>query len=212
MKNRAVLSGNPRAISRGFTLIEIMSALAILAISVALAVPSYSSAIERRQLSAGAEEIAAFISYAQSEAIKRNEQVTVSWYTPGSHSTQWCIGVTGGDTACDCRETVASETDFCAIDGVAYRLQQTDFVDLNFEFMHMNPAVGNFAFDPVRGIVTNFSSSEIIDNDYLFYVHSNEGSGSTRDYELEIRMGMTGRVQICADKSRQSIIGGYSEC
>jgi type IV fimbrial biogenesis protein FimT len=199
-------------VRRGFTLIEILTSMSIAAIGVALAVPSFTNAIERRQLSAGAEEIGTFLSYAQSEAIKRNEQVTVSWYTPGGHSTAWCVGVTEGGTACDCRETVASEADFCAINDIPYHLQQTDFVDINYEFMHMNPAVGSFSFDPVRGIMTNISSNEIIDDDYLFYVHSNDGSGSTRDYELEVRVGITGRVKICADTSRRSIIGGYEEC
>lgn len=197
---------------RGFTLIELMIAVVIVSIGVLLAVPSFSEAVERRQLSAGAEQVAALLNFAQSEAIKRNEQVTVSWYSPGSHSEQWCIGVTEGGTACDCRETVVTEDDFCAIEGVPYRLKQTDFVDMDFEFMHMNPATGNFAFDPVRGIMTDISSSEIIDDDYLFYVHSNQGSGSTRNYELEIRASITGRVKICADTSRRSVIGGYKEC
>ena len=189
-----------------------MSAMAIVSLSVVMAVPSYSKAVERRQLSAGAEEVAALLGFAQSEAIKRSEPVTVSWYSPGSHSEQWCIGVTAGGTACDCRETDASQADYCAIDGLPHRLQQTDFVNLDFEFMHMNPAVGSFSFDSVRGIMSNISSAEIIDDDYLFYVHSNDGSGSSRDYELEIRVAMTGRVHICADAYRVSKIGGYKEC
>ncbi len=198
--------------SRAFTLIEVLSTVAIISIGASLAVPSFSNAIERRQLSAGAEEISAFLSYAQSEAIKRNEQVTVSWYTAGGHNADWCIGVTDKDSACDCSETVVTEDDFCAIDDIPYRLQQTDFVDINHEFMHMNPAVGDFAFDPVRGIMTDASSNEITDGDYLFYVHSNDGSGATRDYELEIRVAVTGRVRICADTYRASQIGGYDEC
>jgi prepilin-type N-terminal cleavage/methylation domain-containing protein len=201
-----------RSANKGFTLIELMTTSAIVSIGVALALPAFAPITEKRQLTAAAEEIAGFLTIAQTEAIKRNEQVTVSWYTPGSHSNQWCIGVTEGGAACDCRETVASEDDFCAIDGNAYRLVQTDFVDMNFEFMHMNPVAGNFAFDPVRGIMTDISSTEIIDDDYLFYVHSNNGSGSTRDYELEIRASITGRVSICTDTSRKSVVGGYTEC
>ena len=198
--------------SRGFTLIEVMIAVFIVTVGVVLAAPSFSEAIQRRQLSAGAEEISALLTYAQSEAVKRNEAITVSWYTPGEHSEQWCIGIIEGDTPCDCRKTAPGDANYCAVDGVPYRLQQTDFVDINFEFMHMNPPVGSFAFDPVRGIMTNVSSTEVLDGDWLFYLHSNEGSGATRAYELEIWASITGRVSICADTYRKSIIGGYPEC
>ena len=198
--------------NKGFTLLEIMISLVIVSIGVALAVPSFTSIKDKRQLTAAAEEVASFVTFAQAEAVKRNEQITVSWNTPGSHNPNWCIGITEGGTACDCTETVVTEADFCAIDEVPYRLVQTDFVDMGYEFMHMNPTVGDFAFDPVRGIMTDISSSEIIDNDSLFYLHSDSGSGSSRMYELEIWASITGRVSICTDTYRTSIVGGYDEC
>jgi hypothetical protein len=76
----------------------------------------------------------------------------------------------------------------------------------------MNPTVGNFAFDPVRGIMTDISDNEITDNDSLFYLHSDSGSGSQRLYELEIWASITGRVSICTDTYRKSIVGGYEKC
>lgn len=198
--------------SSGFTLFELMIVMVIVAIGVALAVPSFKTITEKRQLTTAAEEIASFLSFAQAEAIKSNEQVTVSWYTPGGHNANWCVGVIEGGTACDCRETVTTESDFCAIDGNAYRLVQADFVDVSYEFMHMRPNTGNFAFDPVRGTITDASESEVIDNDYLFYVHSERGSGSSRNYELQIHANITGRIFICTDTDRRTIIGGFQEC
>ena len=211
--NPGVLPCHTRRLSqRGFTLIELMIVMVIVAIGVALAVPTFNSIIEKRRMTATVEEIASFLTFAQSEAIKDNEEVTVSWFSPGGHNANWCIGATEGDDVCDCRETDPAEDDYCEIEGNPYRLTQADFVDMSFEFMHMNPAVGNFSFDPVRGIVADFSSTEIIDGDWLFYIHSDEGSGRTRDYELEVRLNITGRVHVCTDLSRKMRIGGFAPC
>jgi Tfp pilus assembly protein FimT len=202
------------AVSRcpGFTSIEVAITAAIFAIGVALAVPTFSKVTDKRRLTAAAEEINSFIVFAQSEAIKSGEEVTVSWSTPGGHNVNWCIGATADDSACDCTVTDATAENFCEIDGLERRLVQADFAGLNYELMHMRPVSGSFAFDPVRGIVTDVSDGEIVDNDYLFYLHSNEGSGSTRDYELQVWLNMTGRVTICTDDDRRSTIGGYPEC
>lgn len=212
LSHRGSQKGSCNTRPAGFTLLELIIVVAIVAIMVALAVPTWQSIVEKRQLTGAAEEIKSFLTFAQSEAIKRNEEVTIHWYTPGSHNVNWCIGATLGEVVCDCRETVVTEPDFCNIDGLPYRLVQTDFVDIDFELMHMNPVMGSFSYDPVRGILVNISDTEIIDDDYLFYIHSDEGSGSTREYELEIRLNITGRVRICTDPYRERIIGGYPEC
>lgn len=63
----------PRA--RGFTLVELMIALAIAALLVVLAMPNYSLWIADNQISSAAESIAGGLRYAQAEAIKQNSQV-----------------------------------------------------------------------------------------------------------------------------------------
>jgi len=111
-------------------------------------------------------------------------------------------------------ETVATESDFCSIDSVPYRLIQSDFVDINYEFMHMRPSSSNFSFDPVRGIVTDVEDAESVDGDWLFYIHSDSKTDGKRRYELELSMNATGRASICAEDSslRSGIIGGYQTC
>lgn len=198
--------------NQGFTLLELLIVFVIVAIGVTLAVPTYKSFIEKRHLTAAMEEIASLITFAQGEAIKSDNPTTVSWYSPGGHSSGWCIGVTEGNTACDCTETDTTAADFCSIDGQPQRLVQTDFVNMNFEFMHMNPNSGNFTFEPVRGSMSSWSSNEVVDNDYLFYVHSSEGSGSSREFELQLRVKVTGRVYLCTDTGRRRLVGGFTTC
>ncbi len=64
---------------RGFTVVELMMSLVLLAIGAALSIPSYREMMEKRQLTHGAEQIMAFVNTAQSEAMKRNQIVTISY-------------------------------------------------------------------------------------------------------------------------------------
>ena len=76
--------------SRGFTLIELMIALVITAILIALATPSYQNTIQKRRVTSAAESIASLLALAQGEAIKRNELVAVSIMRESG--TSWCVG------------------------------------------------------------------------------------------------------------------------
>lgn len=200
----------------GITLIEVMIVIVIAAVIVTFAVPSFNNTIEKREVTAAAEEVASFISYVQSEAVKRNEKVNFSWYSPGGHDDDWCIGASLApqSTPCDCRETDPTDVDFCSIDSVPYRMVQTDFLNMSEEFIHMNPAASNFSFDPIRGIVTDVADPESVDGDYLFYVHSpRKNADNKRLFELQMRVNVTGHVSICTDPGgRASSVGGYPTC
>jgi type IV fimbrial biogenesis protein FimT len=63
----------------GFTVIELMISLAVLAIITSLALPSYRNILEKRQVTSGAEQIGAFLSLAQLESVKRNQFVAVNY-------------------------------------------------------------------------------------------------------------------------------------
>jgi prepilin-type N-terminal cleavage/methylation domain-containing protein len=211
-----------KSLSQGFTLVELIITVVIAAIALSMAVPSYNTFIEKRQLTAAAEDLASFVTLAQVSAIKMNRPVRVAWKGSSSHSDNFCIGISSAPKAmpCDCRVSDPSATNFCAIaassasagDGQAYRLSKADFVDINNEFLHMRPATGHFAFDPVRGVVANWSDTDIVDDDYLFYMHSNEGSGWSRLFALEVSLNMTGRMEICSQTSRRTTIGTYPPC
>lgn len=205
-----------RGAKPGYTLIESMIVLVIIATAVSLALPTFRPVSEKRQLVSAAEEVVSFMALVQSEAIKRNDKVSVSWFSPGEHGANWCIGASAPPKTgpCDCMETVTTEADFCSIDAVPYRLLQSDFVDMSFEFMHMQPAASSFAFDPVSGVLVDIADAESVDGDWLFYVHSDmKASGSNlRLFELQVSMNATGRAKICADDDQHSLIGGYPVC
>ncbi|AQV94107.1 prepilin-type N-terminal cleavage/methylation domain-containing protein [Cupriavidus necator] len=74
----------------GFTLIELMAAVAIAGILAALAAPSFSSLIASQRAKAVASELFGSLSRTRSEAIMRNTAVTLS-PKAGSWQSGWQI-------------------------------------------------------------------------------------------------------------------------
>jgi type IV fimbrial biogenesis protein FimT len=70
--------------SPGFTMIEMMLALTVLAVLISLAVPSLHGALQRNRISAAANELVAHINLARLHAVTRREVTVVC---PGSATT-----------------------------------------------------------------------------------------------------------------------------
>lgn len=77
VRHRLRPSASLRGCSRGFTLIELMVAIMVLAILLGVAVPSFRDAALSSRLTAYANDLVASAQLARSEAIKRNAPVTL---------------------------------------------------------------------------------------------------------------------------------------
>jgi len=204
----------------GFTLIELIIVIVIVAIGVALAIPSYRDTVEKRRLTSSAEHISTLLTFAQSSAVKHNSDVMVNLRHTTDHVT-WCIGATLGTTACDCTETDDTQTAFCEIEGVARRLDHTEVLpNTTYDLIHdmtilrgvttIDLGNDNITFDPVRGTLVGLDTVNI-------QLHSHQGSdgtASSRNYHLEVDVLPTGRVSICTKGgvSAKKLLRQYSEC
>tara|TARA_R110002049_G_scaffold252264_1_gene427132 strand:+ start:267129 stop:267677 length:549 start_codon:yes stop_codon:yes gene_type:complete len=61
----------------GFTVIELMLTIAVAGVILSLGVPSFIGLVERNQLTSGINEFISSMSLARSEAIKRNQRVSI---------------------------------------------------------------------------------------------------------------------------------------
>ena len=82
--------------NRGFTIIELVVAISVLALLTTLSVPMYGSIVAGNRTRSAAYSLVAALTFARSEAVKRNTSVSV---TPLGIGWQegWQVA-TGGDT------------------------------------------------------------------------------------------------------------------
>ena len=179
---------------RGFSLVEVMMSLVLVAIGLALALPSYRDMVEKRQVTNGAEQLASFINTAQGVAMKTNQVVTISYARSGHDD--WCVGAVSGETACDCTETDTSADDYCQIATQPFILNNGHAGDL--ELMHHME--GGYSFDPIRGLFLDLDDSLTV-----------ELRSPSEDFRLNLVVNSTGRVVLCSENSEHSI-PGYQAC
>ena len=105
----------------GFTLVELMVTLAVLAIVLVAAVPSFVDFFDKSRVRGAADNVISVVSNARAESVKTDLDVNIAFTGSG---TAWCVGANsatppsggneaGAAAACDC--TVATE---CRVSGV----------------------------------------------------------------------------------------------
>jgi len=125
----------------GFTLPEMMVAVAILGILAAIAAPSFTDMLERRRLVSATETIMSDLRWARSEAIKRNTNITVT-FTDGS---PWAYEInTAADPVALPIVCPPPDTSLKAVCSSAVN----DFADITL-------AGSDTTFNPVRGTAGN---------------------------------------------------------
>jgi type IV fimbrial biogenesis protein FimT len=175
---------------RGFTMVEVMMSLVLVAIGSTLALPSYRDMVEKRQLTNSAEQLASFVSSVQSISTRTNQIVTVAYVH--NDDDNWCIGASVGEDDCDCHDE-SSET-FCEIDSRPFALDES--LSNGSELMN-NITGGSYSFDPIRGLADASLTMEL---------RSKSG-----EFRINLMVSNTGRVILCSDDASHSV-PGYDVC
>lgn len=190
--------------TRGFTLIELLVVVAVVAIITTLALPSYRTLVEKRQVTSGAQQLAAFVSSAQLEAVKRNQRVAVRY--DFNDVGDWCVGIVNEDSdgwdasnGCTCSADPGLNT--CTLDDTPRVM-----IPANLNYDEALEAIAGaddsfYVIDPVRGMMVDFTdavSFELV-------------SRPEENYALNVEVGPTGRIRLCSDAGDQKV-PGFEEC
>ena len=200
----------------GFTIIELMVVIAVVAVISSFALPSYQTMIEKRHVSSGAQQFSAFFSSAKMEAIKRNEMIAI--YTDVSEA---CMGFFIYDaddasprTDCDCTLTDPDASNACAIDefgdgGMALRVLDDSVLNkpVNITDIDIAGRADDLViFDPIRGMLVFDGAVAPIPMELKML-------SKYDTYGLNVRLTATGRVTVCSDISTAVIaVPGFDEC
>jgi len=179
---------------QGFTLIEAMIVVAVIAVLLAVAVPSFSDFFEKNRLKRATEAVYGLITKARAEAVIRDVDLSVS-----VDSGAWCAGYAVA-ADCDCTLIDPDAAGACAVpvgplgpgpDGgaanVLQRIDGTNFTDVAItdDF--------DSTFNSIKGTANNDT------------VNLTGGV-----WALNIVVNTRGHIRICAPNANRTM--GYSGC
>lgn len=176
--------------ARGFTLIEMLISLVVLAVLLAAAVPSFRGMSESSKMQRLAEELQGFFVQTKSEAVLRNQSVYLNFVQVGPpYSGEWGLATRSSSVPATSLSSAQS--------GALVYLNGSAFKNLtvNFPMANGTSLLSVLEFEPVNGKPVQSSSlSFFIDaNKPLKLVFSN----------------ITGRIRVCGDGGE---FYGYPSC
>lgn len=182
--------------SRGFTIIELMVAVVVLAILMAMAAPSYNDFFQRYRVRGAADDVATLLAVARTESVARNRNVAIVFSGTG---TEWCVGAEGaGEPAAPGDLVVTAPTCNCSGDcAIGDRVMEVRGADYNGVTVAAVPA--SFVFNHLRGAVDPLGTPATT-------FKSPNGT-----YSLDVRVTPLGRGHLCVP-SGSPAMAGFGTC
>lgn len=183
----------------GVTLIELLVTLAVLAILLTVAVPSFAAFRQRTALVGAADQLVSAWTTARFEALRRNQLLKVSVVNAGG---EFCIGAVdtqdpADNAACDCFEADPSAVGYCAVS--VYPGDQAEWGGVTATgAATLGGGSGVAVIDPKRGGLTQTSDAGGI-------------TLQSADYRLSVFFDRRGRAIICEPADAPEKISRYAE-
>ncbi|NCC28291.1 MAG: prepilin-type N-terminal cleavage/methylation domain-containing protein [Gammaproteobacteria bacterium] len=188
--------------SPGFTLLELMITLSVLAILASLGVPAMQDMLERNRLKSAAQALAEDLQWVRGEAIRRNRDLHLI-FDAGS---PWCYGISEAST-CNCRLTDPNDAQACTLSfndtKVLKHLDAANYAGVSATATFDQGVTG---FERRRGTTMRMGSGSA--------GSKRHGNGSvtfsnTHGGQIRVILSMTGRVRVC---SPDQSVPGFRKC
>jgi type IV fimbrial biogenesis protein FimT len=201
-----------RSRQHGVTLIEMMIAVAVLAILLAIAVPTFIDFRERSIVRGAAEQLVAVVADARFEAVKRNAAILVN-FQRGSSDTAFCVGATTTGS-CDCFEKDPSSANFCGValyppqdNGSSSSGQTQAALALKGAHLTTDPSAAmasdsSVTFDPLLGTLSSLTDGGSL---------TIQSPSNAMNYRLRVTVNALGRATLCVPSGARAVIG-YKSC
>ncbi len=162
----------------GLSLIELLVTMGLLALLLAIGIPSFQGSQERARLRNGAEAVYSLLQFARSEAIKqyRDLFVVVSAGEAGPAGDGWCLAI-ANDLDCDC--AVAGACQYGGVDQ-----QEHSLTSERFPGVALASNRASYRFERKLGKCTTPGTLRL------------SGADASR---INIRVSSLGRVALCSD-------------
>lgn len=171
----------------GLTLIELLVAVAVLAVIGFTAVPAIKSMREKQRIVSAVEAVHAQFVRAKSESYKRSQAIEVG---VNSGASPWYVGISDQDGC----ETSSSNCTLRYIDATDGTIQlDTAIFGSDYPDVALSATTDTFSFDPVRKTATNGSVTF-----------------ETDSYKVLIKTSVVGRLRICSDADDKPL-GRYKD-
>jgi type IV fimbrial biogenesis protein FimT len=143
-KNANSRAQRTKSLVRGFSLIEVMVAIAILGVLISIAMPSFTATIRRYRAEAIRDDLTASLQIARSEAIRRGLSNTITITRTPASGTCTADTAVAGQWSCGWQIFIDANNNNVFDDGAANLIQQSE-VPTGFSVIETSAVPTNFA-------------------------------------------------------------------
>ena len=193
----------------GFTAIELMITLAVAAVLMVLAVPSFSTLIEKSRLRGATDDIVNLLNSSRANAVKMQFDVSVAM---GGTASAWCAGANSATqpaagspvtTAAACNCTTANA---CQVSGVQALVSSTSYSGNSSSGVTVSDETAAVVFNAKLGALYPLAYTGTLSTTTPLVLTSSSGK-----FKTQISVSPLGQVTACVP-SPSPFVAGYPSC
>jgi prepilin-type N-terminal cleavage/methylation domain-containing protein len=184
--------------ARGLTVLELLVAMTVLGVSLAVAIPQVGRQFEKQHIISAAEGLSRELYRARAEALRRNQEVVVSFHGGARAApASWCYGLHAG-SACDC-----TRPDSCRLEAEEVRRggSQPGAIHPDIYLDRVSFRRATAVFSPARGLSNGGT-----------VVFSSRSGNDPEEMRLAVVVSTLGRIRLCSPAGDYARIGRYRPC